>query len=123
MHLIRDAPEVWLDTGPFCRACEAGAMGVLREMAAFLGPKARWTQEVRREVRDRARGKGGQGGESALHHRLSQLTTLNFPHDSKGARLSEEVRAKVTQLQSALAFDGSTRTHLGEIATVLTQRP
>lgn len=108
--LIADLSEVLLDTGPFCRFCEAGELPAL---ATYLGPRARITWEVEVELGLRAK----EDKHSAL--KTLQWTTPPFPqHDAITLTASQMKQADRIREQFARPGDPMF-SHHGEISTVL----
>lgn len=101
--------EILLDTGPFCRFCEAQA---LDEFAAYLGARAWVTQDVANEIHYRGKKEHG-----AL--RMLQWARPPFPRNppillmGAQAKQAERIHARKQRAADPLFAD------LGEITTVL----
>ena len=108
--LIADLSEVLLDTGPFCRFCEAGELSAL---ATYLGPRAWITRDVEVELALRAK----QDKHSAL--KTLQWTSPAFPRHEAIALTASQMK-QVDRIRDQLAKPGDPMfSHLGEISTVL----
>jgi hypothetical protein len=106
---ISSLDEILLDTGPFCRFCDAG---VLDRFASYLDVRAWITQDVANEIHHR-----GKGEHSGL--RTLQWTEPPFPRNPPIAltgahfKQAERIHARKRQADDPLFAD------LGEITTVV----
>jgi hypothetical protein len=108
--LIADLSEVLLDTGPFCRFCEAGELSAF---AAYLGPKARITRDVEVELGLRAK----EDKHSAL--KTLHWITPPFPQHEAIALTASQMK-QADRIREQFARPGDPMfSHLGEISTVL----
>lgn len=106
---IADLDEILLDTGPFCRFCEADG---LTELALYLGARAWITQDVANEIHYR-----GKKEHAALRTLRWQRPPFprNQPIVLTGAHAKQAERIHVRKQQPGDPPDAD----LGEITTVL----